>query len=164
MIDALHHEDAPLFDAVLVPHRSLGPLGFLVLMIVVSAVSFLAGLFFLLEGAWPVFGFFGLDVLLIYAAFRSSYRSAHLYETIRLTRNELSVERRSPGGHVHRWTFQPYWLRVQLEERPLSNGALTLSSHGRAIAVGSFLSPGERSDLAKALRSALAAAREPLVS
>ncbi len=153
-----------MFDAVLVPHRSLGPLGFLVLMIVVSAISFFAGLFFLLEGAWPVFGFFGLDVLLIYVAFRSSYRSAHLYETIRLTRSELSVERRLPGGHVHRWTFQPYWLRVQLEERPLSNGALTLSSHGRAVAVGSFLSPGERSDLAKALRSALAAAREPFVS
>jgi uncharacterized membrane protein len=164
MIDAQQNEDAPLFDAVLVPHRSLGPLGFLILMVVISTISFVAGLFFLLEGAWPVFGFFGLDVLLIYIAFRANYRSGHLYETIRLTRNELSVERRLPGGHIHHWTSQPYWLRVQLEERLHSNGALTLSSHGRAVAVGAFLSPRERSDLAKALRSALAAAREPFVS
>jgi uncharacterized membrane protein len=124
-------------------------------------VSFVAGLIFLLKGAWPVFGFFGLDVLLIYVAFRASYRSAHLYEVVRLTRNELSVERRLPGGHVRRWTFQPYWLRIHVDERPHARGALTLSSHGRSVAIGSFLSPSERSDLAKALRGALAIVREP---
>jgi uncharacterized membrane protein len=162
MIDMLEHDDTPLLDIVLSPHRSLDPLGFLVVMIVVSIVSFAAGLFFLLKGAWPVLGFFGLDVLLIYFAFRASYRSADFYETIRLTRRELAVERRVSSGHAQRWTFQPYWLRVQVDERPFTTGSITLRSHGRMIAIGSFLSPSERSDLAKVLDDALVSARRPL--
>jgi uncharacterized membrane protein len=34
----------------------------------IAAVSFAAGIGFLLIGAWPVFGFFGLDVVLIWWA------------------------------------------------------------------------------------------------
>ena len=60
-----------LFSAVLTPHRSLGRVGFLVLMALIGGISFVAGIVFLLIGAWPVFGFFGLDVLLLYWAFRA---------------------------------------------------------------------------------------------
>ena len=59
-----------LFDAILRPHRSLGPRGFLALMIFVALVSFAAGIAFVSIGAWPVFGFFGLDALALYVAFR----------------------------------------------------------------------------------------------
>ena len=60
-----------LFSAVLTPHRSLSATGFLILMMLVGGVSFAAGIVFLMMGAWPVFGFFGLDVLLLYLAFRA---------------------------------------------------------------------------------------------
>ena len=53
---------APAFRAVQTHHRSLSPSGFLILMIAISLVSFCVGLAFLLMGAWPVMGFFGLDV------------------------------------------------------------------------------------------------------
>ena len=56
-----------LFSATITPHRSLGQAGFLVLMLVFGGVSFCTGVAFLLMGAWPVFGFFGLDVLLLYS-------------------------------------------------------------------------------------------------
>ena len=64
-----------LFSAVLTPHRSLSATGFVIVMALVGGVSFAAGIAFLLMGAWPVFGFFGLDVLLIYLAFRANYRA-----------------------------------------------------------------------------------------
>ena len=51
-----------IFSAVITPHRSLGRTGFLLLMLCIGAVSFVCGLLFLVIGAWPVFGFFGLDV------------------------------------------------------------------------------------------------------
>jgi uncharacterized membrane protein len=73
------------FHAVLTPYRSLRPAGFLVLMVALGAVSFVAGILFLVAGAWPVLGFFGLDVLLVYVAFRLNYRSGRLYETVNLT-------------------------------------------------------------------------------
>ena len=148
-----------LFDAVLVPHRSLSPIGFLLVMSLIAAVSFTAGIVFLLQGAWPVFGFFGLDVALVYWAFRASYRSANQYETLRLTEDELAVRRISPSGRVESWSFQPYWLRIHMDEPPNHDSHLTLNSHGTSLVIGAFLPLEERLELADALRTALARQR-----
>ena len=142
------------FDAVLYPHRSLPPQGFMVLMLVLSLVSFAAGVSFVLLGAWPIFGYFGLDVLLVYLAFRASYRSARMHEWVRLTGEALTVERVGQRGERRRWQFQPFWLRVVLEEQEETN-RLVLASHGRELVVGGFLAPAERRNLAVALKEAL---------
>ena len=154
----------PLFDAVLTPHRSLGPRGFIILMTAVCGVSFAAGLAFYLMGAWPVVGFLGLDVLLIFLAFRANYRSARMYEHLELTPGRLTVERVSYYGEHKTWKFEPYWLRLELDRPGEHDSRLRLSSHGRSVTVGSFLSPEEREAFAKALGSALAELRrqEPL--
>lgn len=154
--------DPPLlFDAVLYPHRSLSPRGFWILMALVSAVSFTAGLAFFLIGAWPVVGFFGLDVLLIFVAFRLSYRAARMMERIKLSADALQIERVSPYGQVRRWSFQPYWVRVVLDDPPLLDSVVTIGSHGRSVGVGGFLVPGEKAEFASALRAALQTARRP---
>lgn len=151
---------AALFDAILVPHRSLGPTGFLIVMAAVAGVSFAAGIVFLLKGAWPVFGFLGLDVLLVYLAFRASYRSARLYETVRLTGDALEIRRVTPSGRQTVWRFEPYWLRVEMDDPPEHGSALVLTSHGREVSIGAFLTMEERLDFANSLRAALAAWRE----
>lgn len=150
-----------LFDAVLSPHRSLGPRGFVVLMGGIAAVSFAGGMASLTAGAWPIFGFFGLDAALIYWAFRANYRSGRARERLRLTRDELSVERTDPTGRVRRWTFQPYWLKVEIDDPPEHASQLVLRSHGRSLTLGAFLSPPERGEVACALRRALAECRTP---
>ena len=149
------------FDAVLHPHRSLSPLGFLILMVALSSVSFATGIAFLLEGAWPIFGFFGLDVLLVYIAFRVNYRSGLIYETLRLTHDELAVRRVFPSGKSSFWSFQPYWVRVEMDDPPQPDSVLKLSSHGKGLAIGAFLTPEEKLEVARALHAALAAARRP---
>src|SRR3954468_20021919 len=101
-----------LFSALLTPHRSLNRTGFLVLMAFLCAISFVAGLAFLLMGAWPVFGFFGLDVLAIYWAFRINFRHARASEEITVTPSELRVRRTSHRGHVAEWAFNPLWVRL----------------------------------------------------
>ena len=150
-----------LFDAVLYPNRSLSPFGFWLLMGGICTVSFIAGVAFLLAGAWPVFGFFGLDVLLIYWAFKASYRSGRLHETVKLSRNALVVERVQPSGKRQRWRFQPHWLRVEIDEPVEHDSPLTLRSHGQSLAIGAFLSPEERAEVALALRRALMDLRSP---
>src|SRR6202795_2791525 len=99
-----------LFSALLTPHRSLNRAGFLVLMGFLSAVSFAAGVAFLLMGAWPVFGFFGLDVLAVYVAFRINFRRARASEEIRITPTELRLRRVSHRGHVVEFVFNPLWV------------------------------------------------------
>ena len=153
---------ALLFDAVLRPHRSLSPTGFLLLMLLISGVSFVAGLLFLLQGAWPVFGFFGLDVLAIYLAFKLSYRSGRLVETVQLTEAELLVTRVQASGRSRRWTFQPNWIQVRMDNPPEHHSQLILSSHGSSLTIGSFLTPDERLEIAVCLREALARWRKPL--
>jgi uncharacterized membrane protein len=78
--DNAARDEPTLFSAVLTPHRSLGRTGFVVLMCLIGGISFVAGLVFFIAGAWPVMGFFWLDVLLVYIAFKVSYRSAAAYE------------------------------------------------------------------------------------
>ena len=149
------NRDKVWFDAVLHPHRSLSPLGFLILMVALASVSFVAGIMFLLAGAWPVFGFFGLDVLLVYIAFRANYRSGMVYETLRLTSDDFTVMRVLPNGKSKSWSFQPYWLQVEMDDPPQPGSELRLSSHGRSLVIGSFLTPIERLEVAQAISEAL---------
>ena len=147
---------SPLFlDAELAPHRSLPPLGFNILMAVFGVVSFAYGTFFLVIGAWPVFGFLGLDVFLVWLAFRINYRSARQRERIRLGPDTLHVERIGVRGDRREWRFQPYWLRVVFEEKDEETNRLLITSHGKWLALGAFLGPAQRRDLAATLQDAL---------
>jgi len=147
------------FRAILHPHRSLGPTGFLILMSAIGGVSFVTGMVFLAMGAWPVFGFFGLDVALVYIAFRLNYRSGRLYEMVELTPEALTVTRVHPSGKRESFDFNPYWVRVRLAEGPHGRTDLRLASHGRELAFGRFLTDDERRDFSDALSGALIEAR-----
>ncbi|KAB2849457.1 MAG: DUF2244 domain-containing protein [Hyphomicrobiaceae bacterium] len=148
------------FAAVLSPYRSLPPLGFALLMGAIGGVSFLAGLHFYRLGAWPVTGYFGLDVALLYLAFKVNYRAGRARELLLLSEDRLEVVRITPSGKRTSWTFNPYWARIRLEgDDKEDRTKLTLSSHGRELIIGGFLSNEERGDLAGALGRALAEAK-----
>ena len=154
-------DDQPkLFSARLTPHRSLNRTGFLVLMAFVTAVSFAAGVVFLAMGAWPVFGFFGLDVLVIYWAFRINFRRAAAFEEISVTPTELRVRRVSHRGHVVEWVLNPLWVRLdQKIHAEFGIERLYLVSKGRRVSIGSFLGADEKASFAKALMGALQSAK-----
>ena len=91
MSDNADELEPTIFSATITPHRSLGSTGFLVLMLAFGGVSFFTGIAFLMMGAWPVFGFFGLDVALLYWAIRINNRRAAA-----LRGNDRHRRRRSP--------------------------------------------------------------------
>ncbi|MCL4765595.1 MAG: DUF2244 domain-containing protein [Hyphomicrobiaceae bacterium] len=147
------------FHAVLTPHRSLSPAGFVMLMTAVGVISFAIGILFLLTGAWPVFGFFALDVMLIYGAFKLNYRSGRGFELVDVTREQLTVTRVHPSGRSESFEFNPFWARVLLNERPNGHTELRLAAQGRELRFAQFLTDDERRDFASALRGALTEAR-----
>jgi uncharacterized membrane protein len=151
--------EAPIFSAVLTPHRSLGPGGFVLVMTALGLSSFAAGLAFWLMGAWPVMGFMGLDVALVYGAFRLSYRSARAFEEVELTRNTLLVRKVDAKGRKREFRFHPYWARLEIERSDESVVGLRIASHGRRLALGRFLGPADRESFAAALGDALRVAR-----
>jgi uncharacterized membrane protein len=148
-----------IFSAVLTPHRSLSPAGFLLFMLVLGGISFATGMVFLLAGAWPVLGFLGLDVLLIYVAFRLNYRSGRLYETVELTPAKLSWTRVHPSGRREQFDCNPYWTRVNLREWPDGRTDLRLTAQGKELVFARFLTDDERREFATALTGALVDAR-----
>ena len=152
--------EGELFSALLTPHRSLNRTGFVVVMAFIGLISFAAGLAFLLMGAWPVLGFFGLDVLAIWWAFRINFRRAKASEEIRITPSELRLRRVSHRGQVVEFVLNPLWVRLdQVAHEEYGIEKLYLVSKGRHVAIASFLGPDEKASFAKALTAALQAAR-----
>ena len=145
---------------VLHPHRSLSPRAFLILMSIVTAVSFAAGMVFVMLGAWPVLGFFGLDVALIFLAFKINFRDGRIYETVDISPDQLTLTRVHPAGKRERFEFNPYWVRVRLtQDRPDGRTSLRLAAQGREVLFAQFLTDDERKDLADALTDALLLSR-----
>jgi uncharacterized membrane protein len=153
-------QEPRLFTALLRPHRALSRKGFLALMGFVSVISFGAGLAFLMMGAWPVFGFFGLDVLAIYWAFKVYDRRAKATEEITVTPSEIRVRRVAPDGNVTEWVLNPLWVQLdQVCHAEFGIEQLFLVSRGRRVSIARFLGPEEKASFVKALMSALQTAK-----
>ena len=149
--------EQPVFSAVIRPHRSLSPQGFKIVMGLVCLVSVVASLPFMLMGFWPVAGFFGLDFLGLYIAFRVSYRQGDAFELLELTPIRLLFRKVSPKGDVKDWQFNPLWTRLDREvDDEYGMQQLALTSRNEHVVIARDLSPPERETLAEALSRALA--------
>ena len=158
--DAEDPREVQILSARLTPHRSLNRTGFLAVMLFLSVVSFVTGMVFLMMGAWPVLGFFGLDVLVVWWAFKVNFRTARASEEIVVTPSELRVRRVSHRGQVAEWTFNPLWVRLDQEiDEEYGIEHLYLISRGRRIQIAGFLGPDEKASFYKALVDALNAAK-----
>jgi uncharacterized membrane protein len=149
-----------IFAAIITPHRSLSATGFLIFMLCLGGLSFVCGVIFVLMGAWPVFGFFGLDVLLVYWAFRANFGAARAYEQVTVTPSELMVRKVSHRGRVQEWTLNPLWVQLdRIVHEEFGIERLFLVSRGRRLTIAGFLGPAEKASFARALSSALAEAK-----
>ena len=132
-------------------------------MLFLGGVSFVTGVAFWLMGAWPVFGFFGLDVLAVYIAFKINYRDGLAHEVVELTPDILKLTRVAPTGRRQSFDFNPYWVRVRLAEWPDGRANLSLTLHGRDFEFGHLLNHDERREFAKVLERALSRARSGML-
>ncbi|WP_230531477.1 DUF2244 domain-containing protein [Microvirga roseola] len=149
--------EEPVFSAVIRPHRSLSPEGFRLVMVLVCLTSTIASVPFLVMGFWPVAGFFGLDFLGLYIAFRVSYRQGQAFEILELTPIRLLFRKVGHRGDVREWLFNPLWTRLDREvDDEFGMQKLALTSRGEHVVIARELSPPERETLAEALGRALA--------
>jgi len=152
--------EEPFFRALLTPHRSLGRKGFTMLMIAVGAGWLTTGAFFLAHGAWPVFGFFGLDVLLLYIAFKVNYRAARAHEEVSVSRTRVDIRKVASSGKSEEHLFNPFWARFNIARHEVIGiTSMTVEGQGQRVPIGSFLNPDDRESFAKAFRAALLRAR-----
>lgn len=153
--DAPREAARPLMAVELAPYRSLGRNGFRALMLVAGGASLIGSIVAIANGLWPVSGFFGLDMIALFVAFRVNYRRARAREYVHLTERLLTIDRVDLKGRGSRIELQPYWVRLVVEGDEDSPRHLRLRSHGRSIEVGSFLHPEVRARFAEELGAAL---------
>jgi len=152
--------DEPIFRALLTPHRSLGRTGFRVLMGTLFLASVGVGWLFVSIGAWPVFGFFGLDVLLVYIAFRMNYRAARAHEIVSVSRTALDIRQVAPSGKARNHHFNPFWARFNVARHDeIGITAMMVEAQGQQVSIGAFLNPKDRDTFATAFGRALAVAK-----
>ncbi|MDF2367692.1 DUF2244 domain-containing protein [Sneathiella sp.] len=132
------------------PNRSLSQSGFVILMVGVALVSFISGMVFLSMGAWPVLGFFGLDALLIYLAFRLNFRAARRYETVQIHNDLFTITRTAPDGAEKMEAFDAYWARSMVER-----GQLCVTNRGKSYEIGNFLGEDEKIEVQELIAKAL---------
>ena len=147
----------PVFAVVIRPHRSLGRDGFRIVMTLCCLAMVAASVPFIVLGFWPVGGFFGLDLLALYVAFRINYRRGQSFEEVILTPLELMFRRVTHRGEEREWRFNPLWTRLDREnDEDFGLQKLALVSRGERLVIARDLSPPERESLADALGKALA--------
>jgi len=158
--NAVPSADEPFFHALLTPHRSLGRTGFIVLMAALLAGSVVTGSIFLAHGAWPVSGFLGVDVLLVYVAFRLNYRAARAREEVSVSRTRLCIRKVAASGRAEQHGFNPFWARFFVARHAaIGITSMAVEGQGLCVPIGAFLNPDDRESFAQAFSRALAAAR-----
>lgn len=118
--------------------------------ILVVSTGIAAG-FSLIFGAWPILPYAGLEMTVLYFAFRYIDRHAGDYERITIKGTGVAVEVHE-GGKLTRLKLNRYWAKVVCEA---DGGRIALRSHGREIEVGRHLCKGERLEMARDLRREL---------
>lgn len=150
----------PLYmDAVIRQNASMTPLGFKVLLGVVISVNMVFALFCFAIGAWPAPIFLGLDVLLVWLAFRASFRAAERQERVRVSAETVEISLEADGVAKTVWTSPTAFTGLDVEAFGQDDTKVRLRMHRRRYLVGRALSPGERASLGRALEDALRAAR-----
>jgi len=152
---------APIFQAVIVPHRSLSRRGLRILLGVIALACTINGAVFVKVGAWPVGGFTGAELLLAALLLRLNVTSARASEMLLLTADALRIVRTDPKGRRQERVLSPAWLTVQFEERPGRVSGLWLGTRGAREEIGRSLGEAAKSDLAFALEDALHRWRNP---
>jgi uncharacterized membrane protein len=142
---------APEFSRIARRNNSLDSTGRLLVFAFIFAVSVGIACAFAALGAWMVLPFAGLEMLVLYLAFRYVDRHAADYERVAIDGDRVEVEQHE-AGRMRRFEFNRCWARVIATG---DGGRLALRSHGRELEIGHYMNEAQRLDLARALKRRL---------
>ncbi|HKA39436.1 MAG TPA: DUF2244 domain-containing protein [Burkholderiales bacterium] len=142
------------FRRVIRRNNSLSSTGRLVAFALIFIVSIGIAVAFATFGAWLILPFAGLEMLVLFIAFRYMERHAADYELIEIDGDTVKVEWAN-GGTLLRGAFNRHWAQVVSNE---DGSRIALRSHGRELEIGRYMNDEQRLDLARALKRRLHAA------
>ena len=142
-----------IITITLCPYRSLGNRGYLCLMIGFIGLIFLLSLFFYSMGAWPVIGFLGVEIGLVWFLFKVNYKSSKNFEQISITKNSTFIKKINWSGAIINFTIESPWIKASCIKSIGTSDKLFLNYHAEQLEIGEFLPPQEKALLANALNN-----------
>lgn len=124
------------------------------------AVCLGIGVAFFAIGAWPVIGFLGLDVLILYGAFKLSYRSGQRYEDVSVSRSAIQLKQVSPSGRAKWFRWNPFGTRFEVSRHEeIGITRMALANRSEQVEIGSFLNPADKESFSEAFKAAINTAK-----
>lgn len=115
-------------------------------LILILSIGIAAG-FAVVLGAWPILPFAGIEMVVLYLAFRYLDRHAADYERV-MIRGDVVVVEIGDAGVITRFELNRCWAQVVCEGK---GARIALRSHGREIALGRHLADEQRKEMARDL-------------
>tara|TARA_B100001059_G_scaffold235898_1_gene283598 strand:+ start:203 stop:676 length:474 start_codon:yes stop_codon:yes gene_type:complete len=142
-------------DIKIYRNQSLTTRGLYILMFFITIPASYIGISFYVLGAWPVLGFMGFEILLIYIAFKILFYKNKFYEHIILDNEKLNILFKKKNKIIKKIELEPTWVQVKIEKIYENEDTLIVSSHGKKIILANYLIPEERLKLAGKIKSGL---------
>lgn len=155
-----HKNEKEMITITMWPYRSLSIQGFRVIIGFFAIALTGLSLGFMMLGAWPVVGFLGLEIGIVWLAFRMNYRAGQLVEKVHISTSGVTIERTDWKGSSKQHTLDSPWVSAELFPPKAKRKKLLLKMHAESFEIGAFLPPVEKPALAKALNDAFIRMRQ----
>jgi uncharacterized membrane protein len=129
---------------------SASPRQFVGFYVSLALFSLGIALLLVLNGAWLVLPFTGIELLAVAVAFAIYARHAVDYERIRLFQNRLLIEQMN-AEELTQFEFNPRWVRVETGAAP--GNPLAIVSRGESVNIGLHLAQHRRKQFAAELQA-----------
>ena len=137
------------------PSKSLRPEGANLILVILGGFGLVISGSFMVFGAWPVFGFMALDVLLVYIALQAQYRRSDRGQEITISNDKIEIKYFKKGVCVKTILLNKYWAKLEQFNCFNRQSKLMFSSHGKFSEIGEFLSLKEKQKLVADLKPLL---------
>lgn len=148
MIQADIDERSRTGRIILQPNASWTWRANLLLLYTLMAVSFTIAIAFMLDGAWLILPYSGVEMISVGLAIYFCVRRCNLQEVITVSEHEVLVER-GIRGPEEQWQYHRVWAKflVKKPQHPWRRTVIAIRSHGNELEIGSFLNDFDKDAL-----------------
>ena len=99
-------------DEKITPYQSCSKSVFFILGIIFISWISLFSIFLIIQGAWPVSIFLGLEYLVISYLLKLYFKEKNIKDEIKINKKEISINKFKGDRILHSSKFNTYWSRV----------------------------------------------------
>ena len=99
-------------DEKITPYQSCSKSVFFILGIIFISWISLFSIFLIIQGAWPVSIFLGLEYLVISYLLKLYFKEKNIKDEIKINEKEISINKFKGDRILHSSKFNTYWSRV----------------------------------------------------